>query len=167
MVREVELDIDRIKQALQAYADRGVFRSYSEKAVVKGAARSKHEFRFAWLIDTPFLLVYNPSSHTFTFKGVFPEVEKSSFIDSKFRDFLRGRYREDLPEHRRVNKSHLKLSCINQENTLSIRLKILPNCDYEYAVNKAVNLLNDIFHGFLCLPECEVYRRKTFGIPGE
>jgi len=155
--------INAIQSALQAYADRGIFRSYSYKSVAAG----KHEFRFAWLTDHPFLLVFNQHSHSFVFKDLLPNVEKKSLVDSRFRCFLKGCYSGELPEHRRIDSEKIKLSCINREDSLSISLKLFPHCDDAYAVNKAVNLVSDIFNIFLHQPENSFYVHNNFGIAGE
>ena len=155
--------VNAIQSALQTYVDRGVFRSYSYKSLGAG----KHEIRFVWLTETPFLLIYNESSDVLMFKNLLPGVEKKSRIDSGLRRFLKDCYSEELPEHRRVDAIKIKLSCINKGDSLSISLKIYPMCDYSYAVNKAINLVSDVFNKFLNQPENGFYVHDNFGIAGE
>ena len=159
--------IGQVKAALQAYADRGVFRAFSEKPPRPGGTPGKYEFRFSWLPGSAFLLIYQTGSQTLTVKNVLPDVDKNSGVDRAFRAFLQQRHSEDLPMHRRVDQQQLKLSCLNQDRALSIRLKIQPEGAGAYAVNRALNVINDIFHEFIRLPKLEHYRRRTFGIPGE
>jgi len=155
--------INIISAALRAYADRGVFRSYSHKKGTGG----KHEFVFVWLIEAPFVLSYNEKSNILTFNNLLPAVEKKSHTDFILRQFLKSRYSEKLPEHRRVEKEKIKLTCINKTGSVSIALKMLPTCDYAYGVNKAVNLVSDIFTLFFNKPENGVYVHDNFGIAGE
>ncbi|HUE89088.1 MAG TPA: hypothetical protein VMO26_23665 [Vicinamibacterales bacterium] len=56
-----------MRAALRQYADRGVFRGFSEKARPGGAT----EFRFTWLTREPLVLRYDPRGATLTFKGLY------------------------------------------------------------------------------------------------
>ena len=103
--------INAIQSALQTYVDRGVFRSYSYKSLGAG----KHEMRFVWLTETPFLLIYNEKSNVLMFKDLLQDVEKKSLVDSGLRRFLKGLYSEVLPKHRRIDEGKVKVSCINRE----------------------------------------------------
>ncbi len=155
--------VEEIMRALQDYADRGVFQSLSHH-VIRG---DKHEFRFVWLFAKPFVLIFQQRSSTLVFEELLPGVEKQSLMDLEFRRFLKERCSARLPEHRRIDSQLLGLMARNQKGSLSLRIKIQSRCDYAYVINKAINLVSDIFNDFLIQPECESYRRKNLGIPGE
>ncbi len=152
-----------LRNGLKAYADRGVFRSYSE--TVKG--KGQYEFRFRWLGPVPLCFSCNLQNDTLMFKALLPADDKKSVTDKGLRAFLKKRHATKLPDHRRIDADKLKLSCINRAEGFSIMLKLLPGCDYDYAVGKAVNLVSDIFNGFLKQPENGSYVSEHFGIAGE
>ena len=155
--------VKMIDKWLKAYADRGVFRSYHDKKINS----IKHEYRFRWLKDQSFVLLYNSSSHRLIIQELFLGVEKRSPMDTSLRLYIKNRFAPELLDHRRIEKEQVGLTCINKNNTLSIAVKIKPNADNLYVVNKTVNLISDIFHDYLHQTECTSYVREHFGIAGE
>lgn len=152
-----------IDDGLRVYADRGVLRSYHDKKI----SAIKHEYRFRWLKDQSFVLLYNRSSHRLIIQELFPEVEKCSPMDTSLRRFLKSRFDLELPAHRRIDKDQVGLTCINKNSSVSVAVKITKGADLIYVVNKTVNLISDIFHDYLHQGECTSYVREHFGIPGE
>ena len=155
--------VTAIQKELTAYADRGVFRAYHDKRI----SRSQHEFRFVWLKEQPFRLVYKASNNRLIIKALFSSIDRQSIMDKRLRQFLQSRHAKTLPQHRRIDKQTMHLSCINENGFISIALKISAEADYRYVVNKTINLISDVFHQFLHQPECTDYVRENFGIAGE
>ena len=152
-----------IRLGLEEYAERGIFSAYSDRAIAHG----KYEIRFSWIYKDPVHLIYNPARDLLTVNKLFPDVEKKSMMDKSFRLYLKSRCVSELPEHRKIDTEKLQLRCQNKNNSLFLTIKVLPEYDYPYCVNRLVNLLSDIFHEFLRQPECESYLREHYGIAGE
>ncbi len=159
----VESGLDSVRRALQAYADRGIFRSFSETTITA----HRHEFRFGWLVPQPFLLIYDRRSNILTMKDVLPEVVRKSAIDCGIRRYVSSRHSEKLPVHRRIERGKMRAYCVNPKDALSIVLKMTSDCDAVYAVNRILNLTSDVFNDFLHRPEQEAYVRGRLGIRGE
>ncbi len=53
----------QVRKVLQAYADRGIFRSFSELNAPRGRAR----FKFLWLSERPTDLVWTEKTRTLSF----------------------------------------------------------------------------------------------------
>lgn len=138
--------LDAVRLCLQTYADRGVFRGFSEKPPQAG----QHRFRFLWLARKPFELRYEPSTGTFTFHNLLPNVPVRSTLYSELKEFIERRTSSRLPAHRRVDPRRATLACSNTRARLSVHL-IAKRHHHVYGVNRVVNLVHEIFlylHGY-------------------
>ena len=125
-----------VRESLQGYADRGVFRGFSE-------SRSGH-FHFVWVLQHPMELIVDTTKHVLRFKQLLPGVAANSALYAELKRFLQERHNRDLPEHRRVDLRRAEVSCATRGGAVSISLKVKNN-HYAYGVNKIVNLIHELF----------------------
>jgi hypothetical protein len=136
--------VDTVRAALQEYASRGVFKSFSE---VRGRGRNA-EFRFLWFHDVAFRIEFDPRTRTLTFRDLLPAAPYGSEIDRDVRTFIRGRSSRALPEHRRIDSRRLQVKCVNRAGCISVVIRIKAK-DLEYGVRKSVHLIHDVLMDFL------------------
>jgi hypothetical protein len=125
-----------IRERLQSYADRGVFRGFSE--VKRG------HFSFVWLMQREMELKADTSKHLLRFDRILPGLPARSAMYSELRSFIKGRHDRELPEHRRIDRRRAEVSCANRAGFVSISLKVKNN-HYDYGVNRIVNLVHELF----------------------
>jgi hypothetical protein len=133
-----------VTQQLQTYAQRGVFRSFSQTR----AHGSQAEFRFFWLWDLPFHLSFDGKRKALSFKKLLPGVLAGSELNTQLKAFIKDRCSNDQPEHRRVDPRRISIRYSNLRGNVSITF-LMKESGYEYGVKKALNLVNEIFVGFL------------------
>ena len=145
---------------LQQYADRGVFRGFSE-TTGRGGVR---EFRFTWLTREPMLLRYDPRRQTLTFKKLLPGVARASPLLADVRALIGSRTSRSLPAHRRIDGRRVAAECSYQRGAVSVVL-FIKGANRVYAVRKGVNLVHEIFMVLhASYPE---YLWERFGLPAE
>jgi hypothetical protein len=125
-----------VRQNLQAYADRGVFRGFSEV----GGGR----FRFVWLFRHEMELIVDPAREALRFKQLLPGIPASSAMYAELKGFVRQRHDQELPDHRRIDRKRAEVSCTNRGGSVSLSLKVKRN-QYAYGVNRIVNLVHELF----------------------
>jgi hypothetical protein len=125
-----------VREGLQVYADRGVFRGFSE---VKSG-----QFQFVWLLHHRMELIVDTAKGVLRFKQLLPGVPANSDLYAELKEFIQQRHDRELPEHRRVDRRRAEVSCSNRGGFVSISLKVKNN-QYAYAVNKIVNLIHELF----------------------
>ncbi|MCY4025177.1 MAG: hypothetical protein OXH75_02550 [Acidobacteria bacterium] len=149
-----------VRERLQAYADRGVFRGFAEQP----ARRGRRRFTFLWLAPAPFTLTYDPATGALAFRDLLPGVPARSPLAGALRSFIRGRASAELPEHRRVDPARAALGCSIRRGALSVEVVARPG-HHGYGVNRAVNLVHEIFvHLQVRFPE---YMWENFDAPQE
>jgi len=150
-----------VRTELERYAERGVFGSFSETVAKSGSV----EFRFNWLWKLPFHLTFDSKPQTLTFKKLLPDVEPGSDLDAGLKAFLKDCSSAERPEHRRIDRERVSVRFSNRRGAVSLTFRVT-GFDYEYAVNRAINLVNELFVGFLNLRYPE-YMIKAFRLPDE
>lgn len=145
-----------VREGLQAYADRGIFRGFSE---VKTG-----QFKFVWLIQHQMELIVDTAKGELRFRQLLPGIPAKSVLYAELKSFIQYRHDRDLPEHRRIDPKRAELSCANRSGFVSISLKVKNN-QYEYGVNRIVNLVHELF---LHLREAHPdYLVENFDVPQE
>ena len=145
-----------VREGLQAYADRGVFRGFSE---VKAG-----RFTFVWFFHHPMELNVDMVKHELRFKQLLPGIPARSELYVELKNFLAERHDRQLPEHRRVDRRRAEVVCSNRAGTVSLSLKVKGN-QYAYGVNRIVNLVHELFvHLRSAHPE---YLVEKFDVPQE
>lgn len=145
-----------IREKLQAYADRGVFRGFSE-------GRSG-QFTFVWLINHQMELQADTGKQLLHFRQLLPGIPAKSSLYDDLKRFIEQRHDRQLPEHRRVDRRRAEVSCSNRAGVVSLTLKVKNN-QYAYGVNRIVNLVHELFlHLRESHPE---YLVENFDVPQE
>jgi len=129
-----------VRENLNDYADRGVFRGFCEEQ----AGETKVSFSFLWLTPRRMQLIVDTGKRSITFKDLLPNVPSQSIIQKDIKRFLQARYDQDLPEHRRVDSKRGEIACTNRRGALSLSLKVKGG-QYRYCLAKIVNLTHELF----------------------
>ena len=132
-----------VREKLQAYADRGVFRGYVERPKPDGSI----DFRFQWLMSKPLVLIFEPQQHRLVFKNLLPSVPARSDMYARLTTYLAERSDTSLPPHRRVDPRNAGASFENRRGAVSLVLTVKGN-RYGYGIGKILNLTNELF-GYL------------------
>lgn len=125
-----------VREKLQEYADRGVFRGFSETR--------KGHFRFVWGIYDEIELIVDTDRGVLRFRGMLPNVPARSEIYRELKGFIAERHAPSLPEHRRIDRRRAEASCATRQGSFSLQLKVKKN-EYAYAVNRSINLVHELF----------------------
>ncbi|QQS45430.1 MAG: hypothetical protein IPM66_15995 [Acidobacteriota bacterium] len=145
-----------IREILQAYADRGIFRGFSEK--------SGGRFHFIWMMRHEMELKVEAEKNTLRFKNLLPGIPARSAMYAELKKFIEERHDPALPEHRRIDRRLAEASCLNRAGRVSISMRVKKN-QYEYSVNRLVNLVHELFvHLRSTYPE---YLVENFDVPEE
>ena len=143
-----------VRETLQAYADRGIFRGFSE---VSGG-----RFRFIWIMQHEMELKVDTTGPALRFKNLLPGVPAKSRMYSELRKYIEQRHDPALPEHRRIDRKAAEASCHNRSGCVSISLQVKKN-QYAYGVNRIVNLVHELFvHLREAYPD---YLLENFDVP--
>lgn len=137
-VRNQPLDI--VRNGLQAYADRGIFRGFDEVETRYG----KRVFRFVWLGSRPVAFDVDSEKGVLRFNKLLPNVPPNSALYSDISGFLKSRSDPRIPKHRRVEARRATVSCTNRAGNVSIALSV-KNDQYEYGLKKLINLVHEVF----------------------
>jgi hypothetical protein len=129
---------------LESYARRGVFRSFSQTR----ADGTQAEFRFDWLWNLPFHLIFDAKRKALVFKNLLPDVPAGSDLNAQLKAYIKTCCSDDLPEHRRLDLKRVAVRYSNLRSRASITFLVKKN-EYDYGVRKALHLVNEIFVGFL------------------
>jgi len=145
-----------VRKQLQHYADRGVFRGFSEA----GNGR----FKFSWLINHQMELSADTTRHELRFRRLLAGVPPASAMYADLKSFIQHRHDLDQPAHRRIDRKRAEATCTNRGGIVSISLKVKNN-QYAYGVKRIVNLVHELFvHLRQDYPE---YLAENFDVPQE
>jgi hypothetical protein len=122
-----------VKEGLQAYANRGVFRSFAEQATKD----RKVEFQFLLFGQRTLTVVLSEKEHTMVLKNMLPDV--SADMHAHLKAFLKELFDPGLPEHRRIDKNLAEVKFVKRGGGLSLVFQVKKN-QYKYGVNKLINL---------------------------
>jgi hypothetical protein len=145
-----------VRENLRAYADRGVFRGFSE---IKNG-----RFQFIWVVDHRMELSVDTAKHELRFIRLLPNVPAKSALYAELKSFIERRHDKELPEHRRIDRKRAEVSCANRGGFVSVSIKVKNN-QYSYGVNRIINLAHELFlHLRERRPE---YLMENFDVPQE
>lgn len=141
-----------VNSELESYARRGVFRSFSQT----GGNGKTAEFRFFWLWNLPFHLTVDTGRKSLSFKNMLSNVPVGSELDASLKALVKLRSsinkqktkEEGDVEHRQVDPKRVSVRYYNRRGEVSLIFTVAGN-EYQYAVQKALNLVNEIFVGLL------------------
>ena len=132
------LEPEPVTAALQAYADRGVFRGFRATPLGRGQI----EYQFLWLTKRPMRAVFDRSARRLTFPSALPQIDRPAAADIKAA--IDSRSQRHQPEHKRVDARRSRISGALRKGDFSLAVEIRGRND-EYAVSKALNLINEMF----------------------
>jgi hypothetical protein len=145
-----------VRENLRAYADRGVFRGFSE---IKNG-----RFQFVWVVDHRMELSVDTAKHELRFIRLLPNVPAKSALYAELKSFIERRHDKELPEHRRIDRKRAEVSCANRGGFVSVSIKVKNN-QYSYGINRIINLAHELFlHLRERRPE---YLMENFDVPQE
>jgi hypothetical protein len=154
--KQINKPLTVVRESLQTYADRGVFRGFSE-------IKNGH-FQFVWVINHRMELSVDTAKHELRFKRLLPNVPAKSALYAELKSFIERRHDKELPEHRRIDRKRAEVSCANRGGFVSVSLRVKNN-QYTYGVNRIVNLAHELFlHLRERRPE---YLMENFDVPQE
>jgi hypothetical protein len=133
-----------VNEILEGYAQRGVFRGFSRG---QGSDR-KQAFTLLWHRDLLFKLILDLDRHTLRFPLVLPQVDPKSAMYQKFKEFLKSRQSDDMPEHRRIDTRKARVRSLNRTGSVSMTVDVRDG-DYQYGARKLIHLVHEIFMTFL------------------
>ena len=127
-----------VTAALQAYADRGVFRGFRATAL----ARKRIEYQFLWLTRKPMTAVFDPATKRLTFASVLPQIDRQAA--ARMKAVVEQRSARHQPEHKRVDARRGRISGAVRKGDFSISAEIRGS-NHDYTVSKALNVINELF----------------------
>jgi hypothetical protein len=129
---------DPITKALQAYADRGVFRGFRATAI----GRKRIEYGFLWLTKKPMTAVFDPAAKRLAFPSVLPQIDPQAA--ARMKAVVDLRKARNQPDHKRVDARRGRISSAVRKGDFSLAIEIRGS-NHEYAVSKALNVINELF----------------------
>ena len=129
-----------VRQCLQAYADRGVFRGFTERP----RRSDRVVFSFTWLARAPYDLIYEPATGSFTFTNVLPNVSARTPLARALKTFIEARSATRLPEHRRINPRRASVTAFVRQGTMRLQI-VAKSGHHAYGANRVVNLVHEVY----------------------
>ena len=158
MSRQPAASHDPVTQALQSYADRGVFRGFRATP----APRGRTGYQFLWLTRKPTTAVFDAHRRVLAFPSLFPDVDKDTA--GALTTIAAARTSRAVPDHKRVDARRARVTSALRKGDLSLSVEIRGS-NHDYAVKKVLNLINEMF---LTLHEVHPeYLVEHFGISTE
>lgn len=127
-----------VTDALQSYADRGVFRGFRATPAPRG--RVVYEFR--WLTRTPVRAEFHERTRTLRFPGLLPAISKE--IAAQMTAIIAARGIRGVPAHKRLDARRARFSSASRKGAFSLRVEVRGR-NHDYAVKTALNLINEMF----------------------
>lgn len=148
-----------VSAALERYAERGVFRGFSEGR----EGGSKKTYRMIWHRDQHFELVCDARRETLRIPVVLPNVPPNSEMHKGLKAFVKKRQSEEMPPHRRIDPEKCSVKVFNRRSNLSLTLNARDG-DLVYGVEKLVHLVHEIYLDFLLDGRYYDYLVETFNL---
>jgi len=132
----------KVDETLESYANRGVFRAFSR---VHSRDKAVH-YRMQWHKGRFFDLVFDVPKHSLRFPVVLPKTSREMY--KNFKKFVASRQSSEMLEHRRIDPMKVRISCSHRNGNISL-LFIAKDRDYEYATQKLIHLMHEVYLDFL------------------
>lgn len=159
MAGATDSNIRLVTETLENYAQRGVFRGFSQGPIRKGKA----SFKMLWHRDQTFELIFDAPQNTLRFPLVLPNVPANSAMYQELKQFIAAQHAEDLPEHRRIDPAHAHIQPSNRGGKVALTAQII-NGDCAYGTRKLIHLVHEIFLDFLFDGKYFDYLVETFDL---
>lgn len=122
-----------VREELQAFADRRIFRDFAEEPGRNGTIR----FRFLFLTDRPMTIEFAERAHTLVIRDMLPSVPPRLYAD--LQAYLKKLSDPHLPPYRRIDKRSADARLVRKRGHVSLVFHVRGN-RYTYGVEKLVNL---------------------------
>jgi len=99
-----------------------------------------------WHKDRFYDLVFDVPKKSLRFPAILPKVPRAMYED--FKRFVTSRQSDEMLAHRRIDRNKVRISCSLKNGNISL-LFISKDADFEYATQKLINLVHEIFLVFL------------------
>jgi hypothetical protein len=140
--RKAREAISIVRNLLEDYAKRGVFRGFSRESVRNGVA----SFKMIWHRDRVFDLIVDTEKKTIVIPVALPCVPSDLY--KNFKAFVESHHAVSLPDHRRIEKTKARVRCANHRGSVSVTLAVKDG-DYEYGLQRLIHLIHETFVIFL------------------
>ncbi len=137
-------EVALVGDILEEYASRGVFRAFSRHE--SGGQRA--QYRLLWHRNQLFQFTYNGARKRLRISCVLPQVPAKSAMYREFKQWLKAKADDSLPDHRRCERTKVALKTYNRDGDIALTLQLLDD-DLEYGVRKLLALVNEIYLDFL------------------
>lgn len=152
-------DASSVGALVEEYVARGVFGS----AARPSSRRGVEVFRIVWFRGQQMDLTVDTRRARATLHPVLPPVAPRSRFDRSLRAWLRSRQAAALPAHRRLDPGELQVSLRNAGGDM--RLSLVSRAgDSALAVRRLLQLVNELYLGFLAAPECYDWIVEAFDL---
>lgn len=122
-----------VREGLQAFADRQVFRNFTEEPGKNGTIR----FRFLYLTDRPMTIELVERAHTLVIRDMLPRVPPGLYAD--LQAFLEKLSDPDLPSYRRIDRRSADARFVRKRGNVSLVFQVRGN-RYAYGMEKLINV---------------------------
>ena len=156
MAQEMTTQLAGVRRLMEEYARRGVFRGFSLQ-LVRDASLA---FRMTWHRDLVFDLIVDAAKKTISLPRVLPRVPQGLYAD--FKRFVAAHHDAGLPEHRRTDPAKSRIRCANHRGFVALTVAVKDG-DYEYALQRLIHLVHEIFLIFLLNGSYRDYRVEHLG----
>jgi hypothetical protein len=114
-----------------------------------------------WHKDRFYDLIFDVPKHSLRFPVVLPKAPRAMYDD--FKKFVASRQSAEMLEHRRIDPIKVRISCSLKNGDISLLFTSKDN-DLEYATQKLINLMHEVFMDFLRDGLYYEYMIETFDI---
>ena len=148
-----------VSRLLRGYAERGVFRSFSEGQRRGGTTT----FQMVWHHGRLFRFALDTTGGLVSFPTLLPEVPPRSPMQRDLKAFLRSFETNEVPPHRRIDPAKARLRITRRAGGLSVALAV-KNGEFEYCTRRLVHLAQEVFLVFLPDGPYYEYRVEKLGL---
>lgn len=151
--------IETVTATLQYYATRGIFRGFSPVSETK----NQTTYRMVWHRDHRFEFIADSAKKSLRIPVVLPNVPSDSDMYAAFKEYVKRRRNQALPDHRKIDETKVAIKVLNRSSNISLTANVLDD-DFEYATKKLVHLVHEIYMDFLMDGHNYDYLVETFNL---
>jgi hypothetical protein len=156
---KVPKDARTVSEVLRGYAERAVFRSFSE-----GERRGgKAAFHMTWHHGRQFRFVLDSTARVVSFPSLLPDVPPRSRMMKELKAFLHEFETDRVPAHRRIDPKKARLQIVRRAGGVAVGLSVR-NGEFEYCTRRLVHLAQEVFMVFLPDGPYDAYRVDKLGL---
>lgn len=147
----------KVDETLELYANKGVFRSFS--SILR--SNKSVTYRMKWHKERFYDLIHDLEKRSLRCPVVLPQAPRAMY--EEFKKFVASRQSTEMLAHRRIDPKRVRISCSLKKGDISL-LFVSKDRDLEYATQKLINLMHEVFMIFLRDGLYYEYMIETFDI---